>query len=360
LKLTETFGGSKNGAADRNGNGGGLARRLRWPLMIGGPALILAIVAWFVITGSRYQSTDDAYVQAPRTPVSASVNGRVVEVDVKENQHVQAGQLLFKLDPQPFATAVEQAEAELAAARLQVASQRAAYGQQLANARAARATVDFSAREAARQKSLFDAGVASRDTYDQSVHAADQARAMGSAADQAAAAALANLGGSVSGPVDAHPTVMQAKAALDRAKLNLSYTVVLAPAAGVVTKVDQLPVGTYVNASQPLFWLVSGQRWIEANFKENQLARIRIGQQAEIRIDAYPGKVFTAHVASFSPGTGSSFSILPAQNATGNWVKVVQRLPVQLAFDQAPPEMAENAGLSARVKVDTGAKRQSR
>jgi membrane fusion protein, multidrug efflux system len=147
--------------------------------------------------------------------------------------------------------------------------------------------------------------------------------------------------------------VMQAMAQLDKAKLNLSYTVVNAAAVGTVAKVDQLQVGAYVNTAQPLFWLVSGRPWVEANFKENQLARMRLGQSAQIRIDAYPGKMFTAHVASFSPATGESFSVLPPQNATGNWVKVVQRLSVRLVFDQSPPDMVSHAGLSAAVKVDT-------
>jgi membrane fusion protein (multidrug efflux system) len=328
-------------------------RRFRWPLMVGGPLLILAIVAWFILTQGRYQSTDDAYVQAERTPVSASVSGRVVEVDVAENQRVKAGQVLFKLEPDTFSTAVEQAQAELATARLQVQAQRAGYAQQLANVRAAQDTVSYSDREAKREHDLMVAGVASRQQYDQAAHAAEMAHAQAAATGQAAQVALANLGGSPSGPVDSHPSVMQAQAALDRAKLNLSYTVIVAATDGVVTHVDQMPVGTYVNAAQPQFWLVTGVPWIEANFKENQLAKMRVGQKATVRIDAYPGVDFAAHVASFSPGTGQAFSVLPAQNATGNWVKVVQRLPVRLEFDRTPPDMAGHAGLSARVKVDT-------
>ncbi len=321
--------------------------------MIGGPVVMILVIAWFLLTNGRTQSTDDAYVQAERTPVSASVSGRVVEVDVKENERVKAGQVLFKLDSGTFATALEQAQAELATARLQVEAQRAAYGQQLANVQAARGTVSYTEREAARERELMNAGVASKQQYDQAAHAAELARAQASAAGQSAQVALANLGGKIGGPVEAHPSVMQAQAAVDRAKLNMGYTVIVAPTDGVVTHVDQMPVGTYVNASQPLFWLVAGVPWVEANFKENQLAKMRVGQKATIRVDAYPGVDFAAHVASFSPGTGAAFSVLPAQNATGNWVKVVQRLPVRLAFDRPPPDMAGHSGLSARVKVDT-------
>ena len=145
---------------------------------------------------------------------------------------------------------------------------------------------------------------------------------------------------------------MQAQAALDRAKLQLGYTVIRAPQDGVAAKVEQIQLGSYITAAQPLFWLVSGRPYVEANFKEDQLAKMRVGQPVEIGIDAYSKDKLKGHVASFSPGAGSTFSILPPQNATGNWVKVVQRLPVRIEFDQAPPEMAA-AGLSAKVKVDT-------
>ncbi|HEY3815085.1 MAG TPA: HlyD family secretion protein [Caulobacteraceae bacterium] len=330
-----------------------LLSRLRWPLMIGGPLIVAIVVAWFVITGGRYQSTDDAYVQADRTPVSSSVSGRVVEVDVKENQRVQAGQVLFKLDAQTFAAALEDAEAQYAAAKLQVNAQKAAYGQQVAGVQAAQDTIDYTAREAARDKTLVDAGIISRQQYDQAVHAADQAKASAAAVREQAVGALATLGGNPNIAVEAHPTVLQAKAMLDRAKLNLSYTTIVAAQSGIVTHVDQMPVGTYINAAQPVFWLVSGEPWVEANFKENQLAKMKIGQPVEIKVDAVPGQTFRGYVASFSPGTGTTFSALPAQNGTGNWVKVVQRLPVRINFDRPPPDMASHAGLSAKTKVDT-------
>jgi membrane fusion protein (multidrug efflux system) len=321
--------------------------------MIGGPLIVLIVVAWFIITGGRYQSTDDAYVQADRTPVSASVSGRVVEVDVKENQHVEAGQVLFKLDSQTFATALEDAQAQLAAARLQVSAQKAAYGQQVAGVQAANETIDYTAREAVRDKQLLDAGIISRQQYDQAVHAADQAKAQAAATRQQAVGALATLGGNPNIAINAHPSVLQAQAIVDRAKLNLSYTTIVAAQSGIVTHVDQMPVGTYINAAQPVFWLVSGEPWVEANFKENQLAKMKIGQPVDIRIDALPHDVFKGYVASFSPGTGTTFSALPAQNGTGNWVKVVQRLPVRINFDRPPPDMASHAGLSAKTKVDT-------
>jgi membrane fusion protein, multidrug efflux system len=331
------------------------ARRARWPLMIAGPALVLIGLAWFLVTGGRFQGTDDAYVEAARVAVSPSVAGRVIELDVRENEKVRRGQVLFKLDPRDYQSAVEQGQAALATARLQVQSLKAAYAQQLANLKAAQDTVAFADREAVREQTLAAAGVASRQQLDQARHAADEAHEQAAAARQQVAAALANLGGEPGRPVDQHPAVLQAQATLDKAKLNFSYTIISAPSDGTVTKVDQLQVGAYVNAAQSLFWLVSGEPWVDANFKENQLARMRLGQPATIRIDAYPGQTFAARVASFSPGTGESFSVLPPQNATGNWVKVVQRLTVRLTFDRPPPDMVSHAGLSAFVKVDTRA-----
>ncbi|MBQ1542789.1 HlyD family secretion protein [Caulobacter sp. CCUG 60055] len=327
-----------------------LGARLRWPLMIGVPLIILGVVAFVILTGGRYQTTDDAYVQSARAGVSASIPGRVVEIEVKENQAVRKGQVLFKLDPADYQVAVEQAEAALAAARYQAQGLQSVYAQRQADIAAAQETVGYTAREARRQQDLAAAGVSSRAQADQAAHAAEQARRQLAVAQQQATTALADLGGRAGAPADQHPRVLQARADLDRARLNLGYAVVVAPVDGVVTKVEQLQVGNRVAASQTLFWLVSGQPWIEANFKENQLAKMRVGQSARITIDAYD-HALNAHIASFSPGTGSSFALLPPENATGNWVKVVQRLPVRLALDEAAPGLS--AGLSAKVKVDT-------
>ncbi|HEY4975108.1 MAG TPA: HlyD family secretion protein, partial [Steroidobacteraceae bacterium] len=187
-------------------------------------------------------------------------------------------------------------------------------------------------------------------------HAVQLAQSQLNAAQQQAGSVLAMLGGNPELPLDAHPVVMQAQAALDRANLDLSYTVIHAPDDGVVARVEQLQVGDYINAATPVFGLVSSRDiWVEANFKEDDLTYMRAGQSAEIRIDAYPGRHFKARVASLSPGTGAQFSLLPPENATGNWVKVVQRVPVRLQLDAA--EFGEtaplHAGLSAEVTVDT-------
>lgn len=334
----------------RTTRGGGL-RRWRWPLILGGPLLILLVVGYFVLTGGRYESTDNAYVQIAKTPVAASVNGRVTQIFVHENQFVRRGQVLFRLDPSDFQAQQQAAQATLAQAQQQVTEAQAAYRTQGANVAEAQDNVAFTAREARRQQALYAAGVASRQQVDQAAHAAEVARDQLTAARQQQQQALAALGGAPG----SNPGVLQARAQLQRAQLSIGYTTVVAPADGVVARVEQMPVGTYLNASQTAFWLLSGQPWIEANFKEDQLAHMKAGQPADIRVDAYPDAHLRGHVASFAPGTGAAFSALPAQNASGNWVKVTQRLPVRIEFDRPPPGMAARAGLSAKVKVDVRA-----
>jgi membrane fusion protein (multidrug efflux system) len=319
--------------------------------MVGVPVLILAGVAYLMLTEGRSESTDDAYLQEDKVPISASIAGRVVEVDVTENQRVKAGQVLFRLDPVDEQTAAHRAEATLAAARLQVVSLRSALDQQKLMSASAIKTRDFTAKEADRQAALVAAGVSSRQQAADARHSAELAADQAAVANQQVTAAQANLGPAQTDS-DLFPTVLQAKAALEAAQIDLSHTVVIAPEDGVVTRVDQLQKGAYINPSQTVFYLLSGQPWVEANFKENQLAKMRVGQSAVIQIDALGGRVLKGYVASFSPGSGSSFSPLPAQNATGNWVKVVQRLPVRIAFQKAPPEVVSRAGLSAKVTVD--------
>jgi membrane fusion protein (multidrug efflux system) len=332
------------------GRATGLAR-WRWPLMIGGPVLILGVVAWFILTGGRSEATDDAYVQMSKAPISTAVSGRVIEIDVAENQRVKAGQVLFRLDPADLQAAAARAEAGMAVARLQVTTLRSAVDNARLQLAEAQKTQAYAAREAARQDALVAAGVASREQAAAAAHSAELAASQVSIARQNVATALGNLGPGA-GAADAFPAVMQASAARQTTQVDLSHTVVYAPVDGVVTRVDQLQLGAYVNASQTLFFLLSGTPWVEANFKENQLTHMRVGQPAVVAIDALGGRELRGHVASFAPGAGSAFSALPAQNATGNWVKVAQRLPVRIAFDKAPPEVGGRAGLSAKVTVD--------
>jgi membrane fusion protein, multidrug efflux system len=327
---------------------------LRWPLMIIAPLVVIAAAVYFYITGGRYQSTDDAYTRAATVSISSNVPGRVIEVDVRDNELIQKGATLFKLDDAPFRIAVDDAMARLASTRLQVESLKSTYKQRQVELRAARDTQGFAQTQFDRQSRLVQSGISSRTQFDQASHALDAARQEVANVQQQIGVALANLGGNPDIAPDKHPLVQEAQAALDRAQLNLSYTVIKAPIDGVVTRVEQLQVGDYIAASAPVFALVAtGDTWIEANFKEVQLAHMQPGQSATIRIDRIPGKRFSAKVVSLSPGTGSQFSLLPPENATGNWVKVVQRVPVRLHITDPDAAVLLQAGLSADVKVDT-------
>jgi membrane fusion protein, multidrug efflux system len=330
-----------------------LLQRLRLPLMLLAPAII-AIAAYLYLSSGRYQSTDDAYTQAATVSISANVAGRVLEIYVHDNDMVKRDDPLYRLDDAPFRIAVSEAEAKLASERLQIASLKSTYRQKQVEAGSARDMLGYAQRQFDRNSRLLAAGIASQAQYDQASNGLDIARQQVANAQQQIDVALANLSGDPEIAPERHPLVQQAQAALDRARLDLSYTLVKAPADGIVTKVEQLQVGDYIAASTPVFALVSTQDvWIEADFKEVQLARMRPGQSARVEIDRIPGRHFAARVASLSPGTGSQFSLLPAENATGNWVKVVQRVPVRLQFTEADPGLLLQAGLSAIVTVDT-------
>jgi len=327
--------------------------------MIGGVAVaVLGVLGYYLFTG-RYVSTDDSSVQAAQTSISANVSGRVVELDVHDNQQVPRGEVLFRIDDRPFRIAVEDAQAKLEAARMQIGAAKATYRQQLASLSSARVTLAYQEHEFERQQHLLESGISSRAQFEQTQHARDLAVSQLNSARQQVGSVLALLGGNPDLPVDRHPVVQEAQAALDKANLDLSYTVIRAPDDGIAAKVEQLQVGDYITAATPVFSLISSRDvWVEANFKEDELTYMRPGQRAEVRIDAYPDRRFKATVASLSPGTGAQFSLLPPENATGNWVKVVQRVPVRLHFDDRDLDgVVLHAGLSVDVRVDTGHRR---
>jgi membrane fusion protein (multidrug efflux system) len=326
----------------------------RKTLLVLGPAAVAVIALIVYLTGGRYASTDDAYVQAARVEISTNISARVSEVDVHDNQIVHAGQILFQLDPASYRIALQDAEAQLESARRKIPALKAAYRQRLADQESARNTLAFQQRELDRQTKLAAAGISSRTQLDQAAHDLESARQQLAAVTQQSDSAFSDLGGNPDAPVDSQPSVRQAAAALDRAKLNLSYTVIRAPIDGVVTKVEQVQVGDYVTAADPRFALVSQKDiWVEANFKETDLTHMRPGQRVTFSIDAYPGKTFTGRVQSTSPGTGSSFALLPPENSSGNWVKVVQRLPVRLSIDPGHADTPLASGMSVTAKVDT-------
>ena len=329
-------------------------QRLRWPLMSLAGIVVIGGGCYLYLIGGRYQSTDDAYAQAATVSISSNVAGRVSEIEVRDNELVHRGATLFKLDDAPYRIAVSDAAAHLADTRLQIESLKSTYRQRQVELQAARDTQAYAQQQYDRQTRLLKTGIASQAQFDQAAHSLDAARQQVANVQQQIGVALANLGGNPNIAPEHHPLVAQAQAALDRAQLNLSYTVISAPTDGIVAKVEQLQVGDTIAASAPVFALVStGDVWIEANFKEVQLARMRPGQVATVKIDRYPGRTFAAKVTSVSPSTGSQFSLLPPENATGNWVKVVQRVPVRLQLAQSDAEFPLQAGLSADVTVDT-------
>jgi membrane fusion protein, multidrug efflux system len=336
-----------------------LRERLRLPLLWGVPLLMAAVGLYLYLSGGRYQSTEDAYLRAAEVAVSANVSGRVSEVDVHDNQQVHRGQVLFRLDDRPFRIAVEAARASLQDARLQVASLKADYRQRLADQRSARSELAYAQRQYDRESRLLASGIASQSQVDKALLTRNQAQQSVAAAGQQITGSVAKLGGQPDIAVDAHPLVEQAQAALERALLDLSYTTVKAPTDGIVTGVEHLQAGSYLATATPAFVLVSSHDvWVEADFKEDQLAHMLPGDSATVKMDAYPGRTFQAVVASITPGTGSQFSVLPPENATGNWVKVVQRLDVRLRLKGALPPV--RSGLSANVDVDTGSRAQER
>src|ERR1700678_122329 len=323
-------------------------------VLIGGPALLAIVALFFYLMGGRYESTDDAYIQAARVNVSTDVAGRIAEIDVHDNQFVHKGEVLFKLEQPRFLIAVADAQAQLAGAYIKVPALRAVYRQRLADEAGASSTLAYQQREFARQTELQRQGISSRAQLDQSQSSFQSAQQQVAATSQQVASALADLGGVPDAPDDKLPSVRQAQATLDHALLELSYTVVHAPIDGIVTKVEQIQIGDHGRAGTPLFALMSASDvWVEANFKETQLSYMRPGERATFTVDAYPGRTFRGTVISTSPGTGSSFSLLPPENSSGNWVKVVQRLPVRLSIDDVAPKLPLAAGMSTTAEVDT-------
>lgn len=328
--------------------------RRRWlrPLLVGGvPLLIAAVGLFFWLTSGRFVSTDNAYVQQDRVSVSSDVGGRIVQVAVRENQPVRAGDLLFRIDPAPYRIAVGQAQAAIASAQVSVASLRADLAGTDADIQAARDAIVNAQEDYTRQQALMKQGFTTRARLQQSEHALSQARAQlqNAQAKEVEARAKLQTGAAVPGE---NPAIAAAQVQRERAALDLTRTTVVAPVDGTVSQTSRLQVGNMMVTGLPAVSIVAnGSSWIEANFKETDLNKMRIGQPAEVSFDAYPGLRLKGHVQSIGAGTGSEFSILPAQNATGNWVKVTQRVPVRIAIDEASPRQLI-AGQSANVRVD--------
>ncbi len=328
-------------------------RLLRPLLLILVPALAIGGAFTWWLWGGRYISTENAYVKADIVQVSADVAGRVVEVGVKDHAHVDEGTVLVRIDDEPFKIALIKAEAELDQTRAMVESLRAQHAEAKAELKEAQSKVAFYDAELARQQQLTNKGVGRAFRFEEADSNAAAARQRVMAAEQKIKRTLAQLGGNPDIPTDSHPTVREKLAVRDRAQWDLERTVVRAPVAGTAVNVKLL-AGEQVKSATPLFAIVSASRpWVEANFKETELTYVRPGQKATIILDIYPDVTWEAEVQSISPATGAEFALLPPQNASGNWVKVVQRLPVKLRLLPQQEELPLRAGMTATVKVDT-------
>ncbi|AZO38939.1 HlyD family efflux transporter periplasmic adaptor subunit [Mesorhizobium sp. M2A.F.Ca.ET.037.01.1.1] len=334
-------------------------RRLgRFLLMVALPLALLAGGSYVWVTGGRYQETENANLQQARISVASDTAGRIVQVGIADNQLVKQGDLLFVIDPEPYRIALAQADAAVAAARLNVEQLRAAYSQAMAQEKSASSEVDYAQSQYDRAADLAQKGINAKSSLDQARNDLDKAKQQLAVAQQGIVSAKAALGGNPEIETDQHPTVMAALAARDKAAYDLAQTTVKAPADGVIYQAASFKVGQYVSVGTPLFALVeTGDTWIDANFKETQLTNMKPGQKAEIVVDTYPGRTFEATVTAIGAGTGAEFSLLPAQNATGNWVKVTQRIPVRLELTDPDAKMALRTGMSATVTVDTGVAR---
>jgi membrane fusion protein (multidrug efflux system) len=320
-------------------------RWLRPLLMLIVPVLLLLGGVYYWISSGGTVSTDNAAVKQDIVSVSAQVNGPIIAVAVKNGDRVKRGDVLFRIDPAPFRVALEQAQAQLAAARLQTSQLRTQAAGTGADITGAQANLDIKQNALSRQATLLKRGFTTRADYEDVLNEVRAAET--SLADARARAANAHA---AIAPGE-QPSIAQAQAAVDKARLDLSRTEVRAPMDGTIANADRLQVGQMAAQGLGMLSLVHDQTaWVEANFKEKDVGKMVPGQRARIEIDAYPGLEFEAHVQSVGAGTGSEFAIIPAQNANGNWVKVTQRVPVRIAFD-GNPNKPLIAGLSTNVTV---------
>jgi len=328
-------------------------QRSKWrrtALMLAVPLLLAAGGLWLWLTSGTSVSTDNAYVQQDKVAISSDVTGRVIAVGPAESQKVKRGDVLVRIAPRPFEIALAQAEANVAAARLQAAELRSGTTGKTADVAGKRDALAFAAQELDRQQALFKQGFTTRARVQavEFAFAKAQSELASALADEASARAAANGAGS-----GAHPLVLAAMAARDKAAFELSRTTIRAPADGIASQTSKVLPGQVLLSGIPTMSLVlSDRRWVEANFKETDLENMRVGQRATVTLDAYPKAPIVGRVESIGAGTGSEFSVLPAQNATGNWVKVVQRVPVRIALP-GNTSVPLIAGLSATVTVET-------
>ena len=326
---------------------------LRTVLLVVVPLVAVAIGTYIYAESGRYVTTENAYIKSNVVAISSDVSGRVEWVGVDDNTLVREGQILFRLDQQPFKIALERSEAELDLVRTQVEHLRADYHEAVAQVAAEEEKVKFLTRQLARQKTLKERKLASEQAYDVAAHDLSLAKRQVRVLHQRVHGVLQSLGGNPAIEAEEHPRFLRARTERDQAAIALADTTVEAPVDGVVSNM-KLQAGEYVEEGHAVFTVIeNGKVWVEANLKETQLTHVLEGQTASITVDAYPGVEWPATVDAIAPATGAEFSVLPPQNATGNWVKVVQRIPVLLDVEQPPKGHPLRAGMTVTVAIDT-------
>lgn len=330
-------------------------QRTRWALFALLP-LVLIVAGYWYVTGGQVMSTDDAYVNAEKVGISTDVSGIVQDVDVTNNQYVTAGQILYRLDPRQFQIAVDSAKANLAQVALTLDAMKQDYKRMLSDVAAQQAQVDLDQTNYNRAEMLLHNGAGTQATYDQAKYALQTDTSKLQSLQEQAQVQLARLGGNADTPTTELPQYLQAKAQLDEAQRQLNDTVVKAPFSGIVTDVPATAPGRYLAASTTAFYLVDTDHvWVDAQPKETELTHVRAGQAATVTVDTYPNAVWQATVQSISPAAAQEFALLPAQNTSGNWVKVVQRVPMRIRLDTSDKTLPPlRAGMSVVVNVDTG------
>jgi membrane fusion protein, multidrug efflux system len=331
-------------------------RWVRSTLLLLGPFVALTVGAYAYYTSGRIVETDNAYVKADVAVVSGEVAGPINSVRIRENQRVKAGDVLFTIDDRPFTVALDRANAQLAAIDDFVESTRASYRQTLEQLALARTNAAYEQREVDRLAALAERKLASDIDVDEKRHDRDVANQEIQVTERALDQIRARLGGDLERPVTEQAAYLAAKSVRDAAALDLEHTVVRAAVDGIASKVPTL--GAYVQPGAPIMTVVADHdMWIEANYKETDLTHVAVGQPVDIRLDTYPDRRWRGRVESISQATGAEFSVIPAQNATGNWVKVAQRIPVRIAIEVRSDDPSLRAGMSAIVDIDTGHER---
>jgi membrane fusion protein, multidrug efflux system len=329
--------------------------RRRWvrrTLLALGPVLVLIVGTYVYVNTGRHVETDNAYVKADMVVVSAEVAGLIEHVAVGENEFVRAGDVLFEIDKRPYEVAVDRTEAQLEAVKAFILGLQASYQQRLEELELAHTNVAYQQRKLAREQSLAEQQLGSDADVDEARNELDVAAKQVPIIEQALAQLRAQLGGHITGGFETHPAYRAVQSMYDDALLNLHHTVVRAPINGVVSRVPL--AGRYTMTGTPVMSVVSSANlWVEANYKETELTHVDVGQPVAVHIDTYPDHEWHGTVESISPATGAEFSVIPAQNASGNWVKVAQRIPVRIALEIAPGDPPLRAGMSAIVDIDT-------